>query len=247
MPEPPLPGTEPRASRAAAHALVLLRPRAEPADLPLVPALPRHHRGRPGGRPADRVPVRRVLTSRLLAPDMPADLMTDAVARLRRWARERPDAALLLTRGHEYTYADVFARASSVAAALRAAGARPRPPRGAAARGVRRVLRRHARRVAGRRRGRAAQRQPAARRRRLARRQGAAGRAGAGRRAPPTAARRRASSSRSAGGWCACSVRAPGEDGRVEGLAAAGEAPPPGAAAQSRGPRSSRCARTTWR
>ncbi len=49
--------------------------------------------------------------------------MTDAVARLRRWARERPDAVLLLTRGHEYTYADVFARASAVAAALGAAGA----------------------------------------------------------------------------------------------------------------------------
>ncbi len=49
--------------------------------------------------------------------------MTDAVARLRRWAHERPDAALLLTRGVEYSYADVLARASSVAAALRAAGA----------------------------------------------------------------------------------------------------------------------------
>ncbi len=49
--------------------------------------------------------------------------MTDAVARLRRWARERPDSVLLLTRGHEYTYADVYARATSVAAALGAAGA----------------------------------------------------------------------------------------------------------------------------
>jgi acyl-CoA synthetase (AMP-forming)/AMP-acid ligase II len=49
--------------------------------------------------------------------------MTDAVARLRRWARERPDSVLLLTRGHEYTYADLYARATSVAAALGAAGA----------------------------------------------------------------------------------------------------------------------------
>jgi len=54
---------------------------------------------------------------------MPADLMTDAVARLRRWAHARPDAVLLLARGHEYTYADVYARAAAVAAALRAAGA----------------------------------------------------------------------------------------------------------------------------
>ena len=49
--------------------------------------------------------------------------MTDAVARLRRWAHERPEAALLLTRGLEYSYADVLARATAVAAALRAAGA----------------------------------------------------------------------------------------------------------------------------
>ena len=49
--------------------------------------------------------------------------MTDAVARLRRWTHERPDAALLLTRGLEYSYGDVSARATEVAAALRAAGA----------------------------------------------------------------------------------------------------------------------------
>jgi acyl-CoA synthetase (AMP-forming)/AMP-acid ligase II len=48
--------------------------------------------------------------------------MTDAVARLRRWARERPDAVLLLTQDRSYTYADVFARSASVAVALRAAG-----------------------------------------------------------------------------------------------------------------------------
>jgi acyl-CoA synthetase (AMP-forming)/AMP-acid ligase II len=48
--------------------------------------------------------------------------MTDAVARLRGWAAERPDAALLLTRGRTYTYADVLARASAVAAGLGAAG-----------------------------------------------------------------------------------------------------------------------------
>jgi len=50
--------------------------------------------------------------------------MTDAVARLRRWAAERPDAVLLLTRGRVYTYADALRRAAAVAAALRAAGVR---------------------------------------------------------------------------------------------------------------------------
>ena len=53
---------------------------------------------------------------------MPSDLMTDAVARLRRWAAERPDAVLLLTRGRAYTYDDVLRRASAVAAGLGAAG-----------------------------------------------------------------------------------------------------------------------------
>jgi long-chain acyl-CoA synthetase len=53
---------------------------------------------------------------------MPSDLMTDAVARLRGWAAERPDAVLLLTRGRTYTYADVLEGASAVAAGLRAAG-----------------------------------------------------------------------------------------------------------------------------
>jgi len=48
--------------------------------------------------------------------------MTDAVARLRRWAKERPDAVLLATRGRTYTYADTLRRAAAVAAALRAAG-----------------------------------------------------------------------------------------------------------------------------
>ena len=50
------------------------------------------------------------------------ELMTDAVARLRRWAAERPEALLLLTRGRRYTYAEALARATRVAAALRAAG-----------------------------------------------------------------------------------------------------------------------------
>ncbi len=49
-------------------------------------------------------------------------LMTDAVARLRHWAAERPDAVLLATRGRTYTYADTLRRAAAVAAALRAAG-----------------------------------------------------------------------------------------------------------------------------
>ena len=53
---------------------------------------------------------------------MPSDLMTDAVARLRRWAAERPEAVLLLTRGRAYTYDDVLRRASTVAAGLGAAG-----------------------------------------------------------------------------------------------------------------------------
>ena len=53
---------------------------------------------------------------------MTADLMTDAVARLRRWADARPDAVLLVTRGRAYTYAEMLRRAAAVAAALRAAG-----------------------------------------------------------------------------------------------------------------------------
>ena len=53
---------------------------------------------------------------------MTAALMTDAVARLRRWAAARPDALLLVTRGRAYTYAEVLRRATAVAAALRAAG-----------------------------------------------------------------------------------------------------------------------------
>ena len=54
----------------------------------------------------------------------PEPLMTDAVARLRRWAAERADATLLRTRGRVYTYADVEARATRVAAALLAAAGR---------------------------------------------------------------------------------------------------------------------------
>ena len=53
---------------------------------------------------------------------MTADLMTDAVARLRRWAAARPAAVLLVTRGRAYTYAEMLRRAAAVAAALRAAG-----------------------------------------------------------------------------------------------------------------------------
>ena len=47
--------------------------------------------------------------------------MTDAVARRRRWARERPDAVLLHTRGRRYTYASFLALAEQAAAALAAA------------------------------------------------------------------------------------------------------------------------------
>ena len=50
--------------------------------------------------------------------------MTDAVARLRRWAAERADATLLRTRDRAYTYADLEARATRVAAALLAAAGR---------------------------------------------------------------------------------------------------------------------------
>jgi acyl-CoA synthetase (AMP-forming)/AMP-acid ligase II len=57
---------------------------------------------------------------------MPNELMTDAVARLRHWARERPREPVLVTRGRTYVYADFLDRAGRVAAALRAAGA----PRG---------------------------------------------------------------------------------------------------------------------
>jgi acyl-CoA synthetase (AMP-forming)/AMP-acid ligase II len=51
-------------------------------------------------------------------------LMTDAVARLRRWATERADETLLRSRGRAYTYADMEARATRVAAALLAAAGR---------------------------------------------------------------------------------------------------------------------------
>jgi acyl-CoA synthetase (AMP-forming)/AMP-acid ligase II len=54
----------------------------------------------------------------------PEPLMTDAVARLRRWAAERADATLLRTRGRVYSYADMEARATRVAAALLAAAGR---------------------------------------------------------------------------------------------------------------------------
>jgi acyl-CoA synthetase (AMP-forming)/AMP-acid ligase II len=54
----------------------------------------------------------------------PEPLMTDAVARLRRWAAERADATLLRTRGRAYTYSDMEARATRVAAVLRAAAGR---------------------------------------------------------------------------------------------------------------------------
>jgi hypothetical protein len=38
-------------------------------------------------------------------------LMTDALASLREWARARPDATLLLTRGRRYTYRMFLERA----------------------------------------------------------------------------------------------------------------------------------------
>ena len=48
--------------------------------------------------------------------------MTDAVARLRHWARERPDAVLLDTRGRRYTYSAFLALAEETAAGLAQAG-----------------------------------------------------------------------------------------------------------------------------
>jgi acyl-CoA synthetase (AMP-forming)/AMP-acid ligase II len=51
-----------------------------------------------------------------------APLMTDAVARLRHWAGERPEAMLLLTRGRAYAYSSFLARAEAVARGLAAAG-----------------------------------------------------------------------------------------------------------------------------
>ncbi len=50
--------------------------------------------------------------------------MTDAVARLRRWAAERADATLLRTRGRVYTFAGMEERATRVAAGLLAAAGR---------------------------------------------------------------------------------------------------------------------------
>jgi long-chain acyl-CoA synthetase len=52
-------------------------------------------------------------------------LMTDALASLREWARARPDATLLLTRGRRYTYRMFLERAESVADGLAAAGIEP--------------------------------------------------------------------------------------------------------------------------
>jgi len=49
-------------------------------------------------------------------------LMTDALERLRDWAREQPDATLLLTRGKQYTYRTFLERAAAVADGLVAAG-----------------------------------------------------------------------------------------------------------------------------
>jgi len=54
----------------------------------------------------------------------PEPLMTDAVARLRRFAAERAGETLLRTRGRCYTYADMETRATRVAAALLAAAGR---------------------------------------------------------------------------------------------------------------------------
>jgi long-chain acyl-CoA synthetase len=54
---------------------------------------------------------------------MTSDLMTDAVARLRRGAARQPEAVLLTTRGRSYRYGDTLERARRVAAALAAAGA----------------------------------------------------------------------------------------------------------------------------
>jgi acyl-CoA synthetase (AMP-forming)/AMP-acid ligase II len=51
--------------------------------------------------------------------------MTDAVARLRRWAGVRPGATLLATHGRTYTYAVMVERAAAVAEGLVAAGCRP--------------------------------------------------------------------------------------------------------------------------
>ncbi len=50
--------------------------------------------------------------------------MTDAVARLRRWATECGDATLLRTRGRAYSYAGMQSRAERVACALLAASGR---------------------------------------------------------------------------------------------------------------------------
>ncbi len=52
----------------------------------------------------------------------PRDPMTDALERLRDWAREQPDATLLLTRGRQYTYRTFLERAAAVADGLVAAG-----------------------------------------------------------------------------------------------------------------------------
>lgn len=50
------------------------------------------------------------------------DVMIDAVARLRAWARVAPDRLLLRTDGRSYSYAQFLARAEAVRAALHAAG-----------------------------------------------------------------------------------------------------------------------------
>ena len=50
------------------------------------------------------------------------DPMKDALERLRDWAREQPEATLLLTRGRQYTYRTFLERAAAVAEGLVAAG-----------------------------------------------------------------------------------------------------------------------------
>jgi long-chain acyl-CoA synthetase len=51
-----------------------------------------------------------------------AELMTDALERLRELARRRPEATLLITRGRDYTYGTFLERAQAVADGLAAAG-----------------------------------------------------------------------------------------------------------------------------
>ena len=94
--------------------------------------------------------------------------MTDVCGRLREWAARQPERPLLVHGGRTYGYAEFLGRAEAVGRDLRREGVPAAAPVSRSSRGLRRVLRRHDGRLAGRLRRRAAQHQLAGDGRRLA-------------------------------------------------------------------------------